>query len=312
MDNLDKKILRELIRNSRIPITLLARKLMASREVVDYRIKKLKDDKIILDFTTEFDFKKLGYIGAAVFVQIKSKSEENFKNYLETLNNISWFSKLTGIWSFGFSILARNEEELNKSFLEIFKKFELDIIDYRFLIHNQNYFLSEKIFGGEIEENIKNKEEKTILDKKDKQILKELIKNSRTTPVEISNKLKITAQAISNRIKILNRKLNIKYSVLINFEKINLYLYSVFIKNKNLAQKNKLINFLKNHPQVNFIVEYLGDEMIEFGIFVENPYLIRKYLKEIEEEFPESRLVEISLFQQDIKSIKPPECLFVD
>jgi DNA-binding Lrp family transcriptional regulator len=248
-------------------------------------------------------------LGGAVFIQIKSEKEKEFREFLEKLNYVSWVSQLTGIWGYGFSIIAKNKNELQMKFSEIYKKFESDIIDHKFLMHYKNYFFYEKLFGKKPEERDLNK--KIIsLDKKDKIILKELLKNSRTTTVEISKKINLTAQAISNRIKILNKKINIKYSILVNLEKIGIYQYSIFIKNKNINQKNNLIKFLKNHKQVNFIAEYLGNELLEFGIFVENPYLIRKYLKEIEEEFPKNRLVEISLFQQDIKSIKPPECIF--
>jgi DNA-binding Lrp family transcriptional regulator len=311
MDNLDKKILRELLQNSRVPITKLSKKLKTKREVINYRIKKLKENKIILDFTTEIDYSKLGYIGIAVFIQIKLEKEKEFKEYLKKLNYISWFSQLTGIWSFGFSILGKNKEQLQKRFLEISKNFEEEIIDYRILMHDKNRFFQEKIFGGNAKD--EEKLEETIqLDKKDKLILKELLKNSRVTPVDISKKLNLTAQAISNRLKILNKKLGIKYSLLVNFEKLGIYQHSIFIKNKNILQRSKLIEFLKNHKKVSFIAEYLENEILEFGIFVENPYKIRKYVKEVEEQFPKNRLIEISLFQQDINSTKPAECILED
>ncbi|MCH8022562.1 MAG: winged helix-turn-helix transcriptional regulator [Thaumarchaeota archaeon] len=53
LDKLDRKILFELDLNSRIPTTKLAKKLKVSREVVDYRIKRLTDNKYIRTFAEE-------------------------------------------------------------------------------------------------------------------------------------------------------------------------------------------------------------------------------------------------------------------
>ena len=104
MDKLDSKIMLELINNSRIPLTVLAKKLKVSREVLNYRINNLKKEKIIIDFTTEIDIKKLGFIDAAVFIKTKAKRNLEFKEFLSSCGFVSWVAELSGIWNFGLSI----------------------------------------------------------------------------------------------------------------------------------------------------------------------------------------------------------------
>src|SRR3989338_5025004 len=123
MDKLDQGLLRELMYNSRIPITQLAKKLRASREVLTYRINKLKRDYIILGFVTEIDIHKLGYVGAAVFVDIRAAKQAEFRQFLAESKFVSWVAELSGISSFGFSIAGKTNEELDERFIQVYNKF---------------------------------------------------------------------------------------------------------------------------------------------------------------------------------------------
>ena len=82
MDKLDTDLLRILMQNSRIPITSLAKKLKVSREVATYRLNRLKKENFILDFVAEINIEKLGFVGAAVFINIKATRQKEFKQFL--------------------------------------------------------------------------------------------------------------------------------------------------------------------------------------------------------------------------------------
>lgn len=49
---------------------------------------------------------------------------------------------------------------------------------------------------------------------------------------------------------------------------------------------------------------------MEFGLFVKDPYELRGKLQEIEETFPNNRVIEVSLFQKELVSIGLPLCVF--
>jgi DNA-binding Lrp family transcriptional regulator len=310
IDKIDQKLLYELTNNSRIPLTKLSKKLRISRKITSYRIEKLNKNNIINNFTTEINYSKLGYMGAAVFINIKAKKQNEFKEYLNKCNFVSWLAELSGIWSFGFSIIGKTEKEIDNKFLSIYKNFKEDIIDHRFTLHRKSTFYYEKYFGKVIEER-KRKYIDYKIDLKDKQILKELSNNSRIDYVTLSKIMKISPPAVRTRIKNLeNSGIIEKYSLFVNLFNLDVYQYSIFIKNKNIDIIERFLNYLSEHPKVSFIAEYLGDPFLEFGIMVDNPYQLREILQEIEESFPDNKLLEISLFQKEFVSVSPPSCIF--
>ena len=310
IDKIDQKLLYELTNNSRIPLTKLSKKLRISRKITSYRIEKLNKNNIINNFTTEINYSKLGYMGAAVFINIKAKKQNEFKEYLNKCNFVSWLAELSGIWSFGFSIIGKTEKEIDNKFLSIYKNFKEDIIDHRFTLHRKSTFYYEKYFGKVIEER-KRKYIDYKIDLKDKQILKELSNNSRIDYVTLSKIMKISPPAVRTRIKNLeNSGIIEKYSLFVNLFNLDVYQYSIFIKNKNIDIIERFLNYLSEHPKVSFIAEYLGDPFLEFGIMVDNPYQLREILQEIEESFPDNKILEISLFQKEFVSVSPPSCIF--
>ncbi len=67
---------------------------------------------------------------------------------------------------------------------------------------------------------------------------------------------------------------------------------------------------MESHPKVSFLIDYLGDPFIEFGIFVDDPYRGRIIAEEIEEAFPDSRITDFFMVQEDFISTGVPDCVF--
>lgn len=299
------------MQDSRIPITQLARKLKVSREVATYRLNRLKKEKVILDFVTEINIKRLGFIGAAVFVNVKATRQKEFKQSLTETPFVSWVAELSGVWSFGLSVIGKTNEDLDEKFLIIYNKFKDALIDHRFTLHRGSLFFYEKYFGALPKLITEKKYKDYKVDKKDKIILQELAKNSRIDSVALSQKVSLTAPAITQRIRQLEASGHIeKHSIFVDVSKLGLFQYSIFIINKNIDEKQKLLNYLTQHKSVSFLAEYVGDPFIEFGLFVKDPYELRERLQEIEETFPNNRVIEVSLFQKEFVSVGPPPCVF--
>lgn len=311
MDALDRKILIELCKNSRLPITLLASRVRASREVVTYRIANLKKNRIILDFVSEIDTSKMNFLSAALFINIKAKREKEFEEFIKKCDFTSWSGEFSGVWRFGVDIYGSSNEEIHEGFRKIYSLFKEDIIDHRLTLYKQKYFFYNKYLGEKELPEEKKTERKYILDQKDKIILKEVARNSRIGLVELADKLSLTLPAISQRIKNLKASGYInKYSIFLDVAKLGLFQYSIFIINKNIEDKLKLLNYLSRHPNVSFIAEYIGDPFLEFGLFVKDPYELRGILQQIEESFPDNRINEVFLVQKEFLSVGPPECVF--
>ncbi len=311
MDRINRKLMAALMQNSRAPITQLAKKIGVSREVATYRLNKLISEKVILDFVAEINTEKLGYVGAAVFVNVKATRQKEFMNFLNSCDFVSWVAHLSGLWSFGFSIYGKTNEELDEKFLTIYEGFKDDIIGHRFILHRKSLFFYEKYFQVQSQIGKRKSLIDYKIDEKNKIILKELSKNSRIDSVTLAKRVSLTAPAVAHRIKQLKLSGYIdKYSIFVDVSKLSLYQYSIFVVNKNIDENKKFIAHLINHPNVSYTAEYVGDPFLEFGLFISDPYDLRKILQVIEEKFPSNRVIEISLFQKELISVGPPACVF--
>ena len=311
MDRTDEKILEILIENSRLPISQIAKRTRISRDIAQYRISRLKSEGIIRDFTTDINQEKLGYISALFFVCLKAEAEGGFIDYINKLDFVSWAGTHLGFWSMGMAIYGKDTKEVEERFQTILNKYKTYITDHRFAFYKTTKLFSEKYFNMQKKYLQKNSHEHYEIDSKDKTILRHLANNSRSTSVEIAKSVSLTAVAVSQRITKLEKSGYIRgYSIYINTLKLGVYLFVFFIQNRNLDQRKKLYSYLENHPRVSLLLDYIGDPFIEFGIFVKDPYDARAILQEIKETFPDNKLVDFFLAQEDFISFGAPKCVF--
>ena len=66
LDYFDRRTLFELDKNARISGTSIGKKIRKSKQFVDYRIKKLEENKILKGYITVIDYSKLGYLSVRV------------------------------------------------------------------------------------------------------------------------------------------------------------------------------------------------------------------------------------------------------
>lgn len=311
IDKKEKGILKELLQNSRMPLTELAKRAGISREVTTYHFNKLINNGVIHDFVTNMDLDALGYVGAAVFVNITAARQQEFEEYVTSATHVSWVAELSGRWNFGLSIFGKNNAEVDALFHDLYKLFKDDIIDHQFAMHLRTSFFYEKYIGLAVETHIPPPKNDHTLDTTDRAILRELSHDSRKDASAIARKLQVSVPTVIRHIENLERSGIISgYSVFLNVRKLGLYQHSVFAINKNVDEKEAMIAFLTAHPAVSFIAEYVGDPFIEFGIFTDDPYTLREHLQDIEQRFPDYRTIDTLLFQREFVSSGAPLCLF--
>ena len=76
MDEIDKKIMFEIDKNSRRSINEISKILKLKKDTVAYRIKQLEDNKIIQGYYTVIDYSKLGYILLRYYVKFQNTTLE--------------------------------------------------------------------------------------------------------------------------------------------------------------------------------------------------------------------------------------------
>ena len=63
IDLKDKKIIYQLLNDSRQPVSVIGKKVGLSRKVVEYRIKRLEDEEVIISYPTHL---RQGYLGLSI------------------------------------------------------------------------------------------------------------------------------------------------------------------------------------------------------------------------------------------------------
>ncbi|MCS7102732.1 MAG: Lrp/AsnC family transcriptional regulator [Candidatus Korarchaeum sp.] len=129
MDELDISIMSELVRDGRITVSDLAKKLGVPRTTLDSRIRKLVESGFIRGFTAILDHKKIGYsITAFVLVQIRRRKPEqdrsNQEIFIEEIgresesrDDLPWVEEahiITGDYDILLKVRARDMDELTR------------------------------------------------------------------------------------------------------------------------------------------------------------------------------------------------------
>jgi len=144
-DETDKKILREISKNARINIVDLAEKIKLSRDIINYRMKKLINEKIIVQHRSYLNLHLLGFHHYKIIFRTKNfneKSEKELKSYISKHKKATQFLKLIGSWDLEIEFETENEDELYKILTDIRKKFSNIIRDFDILRITETYKLN--------------------------------------------------------------------------------------------------------------------------------------------------------------------------
>jgi Lrp/AsnC family transcriptional regulator, leucine-responsive regulatory protein len=197
---------------------------------------------------------------------------------------------------------------------ELFIHFKKVIGEYSILrLSDSNYF-PLKLLGKIDKQRSKKEDFKVSLDKHDRNILRELNKNSRASYVELTQKVSLSANAIKNRIKSLEKNGVIQsYKISIDWAKLGFEWYGIQLKNiKSMGSDKKIINYFINHPKIIFYYEYEeGNWDYDFGIIVRNSRELREFINEFRAAFFDVfKIIDAFLVLEETSWFRLPEGVF--
>ncbi|MEK6953275.1 MAG: Lrp/AsnC family transcriptional regulator [Nanoarchaeota archaeon] len=300
MDIKDKKLIYLLDLNSRSKEIELARQLKTSKQVINYRIKRLESEKIIKKFQTVINLDSLGIgIYTNVYFKILGASkakEEEIINFLINNNNVGYIALLGGRFDLSIVLVAKNIQQLEENLNSIINRYSEELREHMVSLRTfgvkfpKKYLLVRKVEAKRIFTKERNLEK---IDNLDKQILQILSQNSRLSIVDISNKLKIPFSTIRARIKSLeSRNVIAGYSILPDLNKLGMLNYKLFIKLRNKSEDSykKLLSFSEAHKNIIWVFKTLGEHDCELRIEAESQEKYQEIIKEIRSHF--SQIIE--------------------
>jgi Lrp/AsnC family transcriptional regulator, leucine-responsive regulatory protein len=142
LDDVDRKIIKALSIDARISIIGLAEKTKLTRDIINYRLKKLLKDKIIVQYRTWPNLENLGIKLYKIILRTKNfdqQAEKQFKGHMAIHPKVTQFLKLIGSWDLEIEYEAINEEELYIQLNEIRKQFADIIRDFDIIRITKTY-----------------------------------------------------------------------------------------------------------------------------------------------------------------------------
>ncbi|MEW5996938.1 MAG: winged helix-turn-helix transcriptional regulator [Candidatus Micrarchaeota archaeon] len=314
-DRVDRKILLLLSEDCRMSVAQMARRIRASREVVDYRIRRLLRNGIIKSFCTDIDLGALGYTKHVVYLELKGTSKQKEEEIFRKLKEnkfVSWIVTSTGRWSVIFDIHSRNTEHLSHLVRSLKHELGRHIGEYEIVTLEDYGYFHSKFFGGE--EPRKKAASPYVPDETDLLLLKLLSKNARMSCVELARMVELTPEAVGKRIRRL-REIGIvrRFYIFPDLAKLGFEHYNVQINLENIRneKEREITAYLEHHPSVSFLYKPISHWDIEFGVFVRNPGELRTFMQDLRTHYPENiRIKDIMLFYEEQTANFLPEGVF--
>ncbi len=295
LDAKDFHILHELSQNARISITQLAQKVRLSREVTNYRINRLIQENVIVDFITEIDEVQLGYSRFLLYLAFHNVDEHKEKELIEALIKhpfVSWSTTSTGKWSIIVDFLAKDIHHMNTLFLEFKKKYNLFIHEYLIVPLLSYQHFNSKYCSPTTDFFLSKKQKKHAVSRSvdlvDLEILKVLSNHARKEYVALSKQLLLSPNAIKERIKTLIEAgvicgFSIQVNkVLLGYEQ---YYLQLSFNNQTKEEEQLVLEYIIQHPKMNAYYQPLGYSILEVAVFVRNPGELRRIILDLRNQF---------------------------
>ena len=298
LDLKDRKILYQLDLNCRQSNNQIGKKVGLSKEVVNYRIKRMQELGVIKFFWTAINSLKLGYYAFRIyinFLDVNPEIQDEIINYFKKYQNVWTLQSAKGPIDLGAVIWADDIYKFNQfwnktldTYGNYFEKYSVSILTQvnclkRSYLLKDGYDRTDREFYT-----ISCVGEPAKIDKLDYQLLNEIADNARISLLKLAEKLNSSSQTINYRIKSLIKKdVILAFRVDIDLSMLNLQNCMIDIYLKDHTKGSKIEDYLKGNPYVGYIMDMtIGWCDLNFELLVKDFNSLTKIIDEIDKRFP--------------------------
>ncbi|MBI2549436.1 Lrp/AsnC family transcriptional regulator [Candidatus Woesearchaeota archaeon] len=293
LDVKDEKILALLSMDARMPISAIAKQIRLSKEGTFYRIKRLQEKGILLQFLPVVDLRDFGYATYHVFFVI---NEANLERRQELMDAFLAHPHTKGLieysdrWDFEWILVARHVQEFDALLTDLTKAFT-DIIVEKHKFEIITGFKSIQFPQTYVQEKVMLKPKKVILkqlDAKDYLILTQLADNARASTYTIAAALGFSPDTVRLRMKkLLAQDIIRQFTILPCLSRLGYHWQTLCIdvKTFDLPHELKFKEYISQKPEIIRAVKVLGDWDLMLYIVTKNMSQAHKLIKEIQKTF---------------------------
>lgn len=296
LDALDKRILYELDMNSRIPVSHLARLVRASKETVQFRIKRLVRSGFIKSFVTTVFTSHLNRYYYKLFYKFHKATpeiERQIMEFISAYRKTAWFGSFEGAYDLAFLIIAQSLYDLDEFLTEFRNRFGEYILEQEIHTMTEVHRFNLKFFyEGEQTMHIKypKKIQEPDIDKMDYEIIRCLANDARISVAELARRVGLDASTVLYRIRNLRKKEIIgTHTLAVDFEKFGMLHFQIDFKLRNSEAVKKAIAYFSQQRNCTFATVTLGKYDLAIELVVRN----NLELKEILDSFKHKHALDI-------------------
>jgi Lrp/AsnC family leucine-responsive transcriptional regulator len=298
LDLKDRKILYNLDLNCRQSNAQIGKKVGLSKEVVNYRIKRMEEEGVINGYYTCIDSYKLGYYFYRFYINfqyVSSDLKKEIINHFVEYKNISTISSAKTTYDLIVVLWVDNINEFYDFWEKTLVKYGDYFAEQKFSLYIKGYGYPTSIL---LEENeILNRKEietfgitkKYTIDKTDYDLLNLLALNARKLTIELAKHIKSSSQTVTYRMNTLVKKGIIQsFRVIINNEKIGFVRIKADIYLKEHGKRYELIKYIKSLPNLRYFSSSIGLCDLELEFLVKDIDELTNILEKIDRKHPGS------------------------
>ena len=295
LDVKDKRILLALDMDARKPDSSIAKIVGLSKQLTNYRIKRLEKQNIIQSYYSIIDHTKLGlqlYRIALKLENATKEKEQEILNYLK--EHASWIVTVLGPWDIWMAIYTKDEYQFTDFWNQFYEKYGYYVenkwisLVTKFLNFERSFIYPKKMNRTK-RFVLGEKPGKVDLDKIDTQILQELTKNARQTSLDLAEKINLTERIVRYRIKKLeDQNIILGYRPFVNTTLLDLKYYKLFIqlKDAKIQDIKKIQSYIIHNPNVVYNTSALGGYDFEIEVHFHNSNELMEFITTTRETFP--------------------------
>lgn len=144
VDETDIEILRIITNNGRMPMREIALKLHTTPRVVQYRMRRMEKENIILAYKVHLDPKKMGNIFCKAIIYLRPSTKERlneFVGYCSSLPDAVWPQRVMGSWDFELDFEIESYDKFQGVIFDLKEKFSDIFQNYEFVILSKEFKL---------------------------------------------------------------------------------------------------------------------------------------------------------------------------
>jgi len=298
LDLKDRKILYQLDLNCRQSNSQIGKKVGLSKEVVNYRIKRMQDLGIIKCFWTAINSLKLGYCAFRIyinFLDVDSDKKDEIISYFDNYKNVWTLHSAKGPVDFEAVLWADDIYKFNQfwnktldRYDNYFEKYTVSILTQVTCLKRAYLLLDDYKKSDREFYTISCSGNPVMIDELDYHLLNELAVNARIPLVKLAEKLNSSSQTVSYRIKNLMKKGIIKaFRVGIDVSKLGFQNCMIDLYLKDHTQGREIEDYVKSNPYVENIMDMtIGWCDLNFEMMVKNIDSLTQIVDDIDSRFP--------------------------